>query len=269
MATLMIDDQHITVPTNSTVLQAIRQAGIHLPTLCYWEGLPPYGACRLCLVEMTTPTSVGTASQAVIAACAYPAEDGLVIETQGARAVAMRKMMLEFMLARCPTSDVIRSLAVEMGVSEPRFAPDPKGLENPSGLEVCILCGLCVRVCHDLVGAAAIGFIGRGAQREVGTPFHLQSEACIGCGACAAVCPTGAVKIEDRDGQRFLRAWNTVVPLKPCPVCGQPFAPEPMAFLRELAEASEHLWGLCPACRRKQAAAQMDVARLARPFFRE
>jgi ferredoxin len=98
-------------------------------------------------------------------------------------------------------------------------------------------------------------------ERKVGAPFHLQSEVCIGCGACAAVCPTGAVKIEDVDGQRVLRTWNTIVSLKPCPVCGQPFAPEPMAFLRGLVEASEDLWGICPACRRKRAAAQLDVAR--------
>ncbi|HZY42386.1 MAG TPA: 4Fe-4S binding protein, partial [Anaerolineae bacterium] len=73
-------------------------------------------------------------------------------------------------------------------------------------------------MCRDLVGAAAISFIGRGSDREVGAPFHLQSDACIGCGACAAVCPTGAVKIQDVDGLRMLISWNTSVPLKPCPV---------------------------------------------------
>jgi bidirectional [NiFe] hydrogenase diaphorase subunit len=249
MLTLTIDKQIVSAPEGSTVLQAIRQAGVHLPTLCYWEGLPPYGACRLCLVEMTTPTAQ------VIASCAYPAESGMVIETQGARAVTIRKMMLEFMLARCPTSDVVRALAAEAGVTATRFAMDGRSDE------LCILCGLCVRVCRDLVGAAAISFIGRGAQREVGAPFRLQSEACIGCGACAAVCPTGAVKIEDRDGQRVLRTWNTTVPLKPCIVCGKPFGPEPMAFLRGLVAASENVWGVCPACRRKSAAAQLDVAR--------
>jgi len=250
MSTLTIDGRTITMPEGATVLQAIRQAGAHLPTLCAWEGLPAYGACRLCLVEITSP------ARAVIAACAYPAEDGLAIETQGARAVAVRKMMLEFLLARCPTSSVIRSLAAEAGVTSVRFAP------GGSPDELCILCGLCVRVCRDLVGAAAIGFAGRGAQRAVGAPFHVQSEACIGCGACAAACPTGAVKIEDHDGKRTLHLWNTVVPLQPCPVCGQPFAPEPMAFLRDLAEAGEPVWGWCPACRRKQAAAH-TAARVA------
>jgi len=245
--TLTIDGQTIQVTEGSTVLQAIRQAGAHLPTLCYWEGLPPYGACRLCLVEMIAP------SHQTIAACAYPAAEGMVIQTHGSQAVAVRKMMLEFMLARCPASDVIRALATDAGVTTTRFSTDVQSDE------LCILCGLCVRVCRDAVGASAIGFIGRGAGREVGAPFHIQSEACIGCGACAAVCPTGAVKIEDRDGQRVLSTWNTVVPLKPCPVCGRPFAPEPMAFLRDLAEASEHQWGICPACRRKQAAAQVNV----------
>ena len=249
MPTLSIDGQSLTVSQGSTVLQAIRSAGVHLPTLCYWEGLPPYGACRLCLVEMTAP------QHQVIAACAYPVEEGMVIDTQGERAIAIRKLMLEFMLARCPTSDVIRALAAESAVTSTRFTSDAP-LD-----ELCILCGLCVRVCRDLVGAAAIGFIGRGADREVGAPFHLQSEACIGCGACAAVCPTSAIKIEDVDGQRVLHTWNTRVPLRPCPECGQPYAPEPMSFLRDRVEASEHLWGLCPACRRKRTVAQLDFIR--------
>ncbi len=246
MPKLTVNGQLIEAPAGSTVLQALRLAGAHLPTLCYWEGLPPYGACRLCLVEMTAP------QRQVIAACSYPVEDGMTIETQGAQAVAIRKLMLEFMLARCPSSDVIRSLAVEAGVTTTRFTS-----EAQSG-ELCILCGLCVRVCRDLVGAAAIGFIGRGIDRKVGAPFQLQAEACIGCGACAAVCPTGAIKIEDVDGTRVLHTWSTRVPLKPCPECGRPYAPEPMEFLRAQVAVSAELWGICPECRRKRAVAQFQ-----------
>ena len=257
MPTLTIDDaisnRTVSVPDGATVLQAVRLAGVHLPTLCHWEGLPPYGACRLCLVEVAAE---GSSRAQVVAACTYPAAEGLQVRTQAPGAVAVRRMMLEFLLARCPTSGVIRDLAADAGLTASRFASEAKdGRED----ELCVLCGLCVRVCRDLVGAAAIAFTGRGAEREVAPPFHIQAEACIGCGACAAVCPTGAVKIEDVGGQRRLVTWNTVVPLKPCPSCGQPFAPEPMAFLTALAEASEHLWGLCPACRRRAAAQATTV----------
>ncbi len=248
MTKLTIDAQVVEAPAGFTVLQAMGMIGVRLPTLCYWEGLPPYGACRLCLVEMIAP------QRQVIAACSYPVEEGMAIETQSERAVVIRKMMLEFMLARCPTSEVIRSLAAESGVTSTRFTSDAQ----PD--ELCILCGLCVRVCRDLVGAAAIGFIGRGAERKVGAPFQLQAEACIGCGACAAVCPTGAIKIEDQDGARVLHTWNTRVPLKPCSECGQPYAPDPMIFLRDLVAVSAESWGICPECRRKKAAAQFQSA---------
>jgi bidirectional [NiFe] hydrogenase diaphorase subunit len=250
MVNLIVNGRSLSVPDDATLLQAVRVAGVDLPTLCYFDGLAPYGACRLCMVTITAPR------RALVASCSYPVEEGLMVETDAPDAVATRRLALEFLLSRCPRSDVIRALAGREGVTRSRFSAPPERAD-----ELCVLCGLCVRVCQDLVGAAAIGFMGRGAEREVGAPFHLQSEVCIGCGACAAVCPTGAVKIEDVDGQRVLRTWNTIVSLKPCPVCGRPFAPEPMAFLRGLVEVSEDLWGICPACRRKRAAAQLDVAR--------
>ena len=88
----------------------------------------------------------------------------------------------------------------------------------------------------------------------------VDTAQCIGCGACAAVCPTGAIEIEDRAGERVLITWNTVVPLKPCPECGQPYAPEPTGFLRGQVAVSAELWGICPACRRKKAAAQIQLS---------
>lgn len=255
MINLTVNGRPVAVPADATLLHAVRAAGVDLPTLCYWEGLPPYGACRLCMVTITAPR------RALVASCTCPVEEGLVVETDAPDAVAVRRLAVEFLFSRCPRSDVIRALAAREGVTRSRFGGPPAGRAD----ELCMLCGLCVRVCRDLVGAAAIGFTGRGAGREVAAPFRVQAEACIGCGACAAVCPTGAVKIEDRDGQRYLRTWNTAVPLKPCPVCGQPSAPEPMAFLRELAEASEQKWGICPACRRKAAAAGASTGRLSVP----
>lgn len=252
MPKLIINAQEVEAPPGSSILEAVRSVGAKLPTLCYWEGLPAYGACRLCLVELVEPRAE------VIAACSYPVEEGMVIDTCGKRAQAIRKLVLEFMLARCPESLVIRELARLEGVTHTRFqAAGDQG-------ELCVLCGLCVRVCRDAVGAAAISFTGRGAERKVDSPFHLQAEDCIGCGACAAVCPTGAIHIEDRDGQRYLHTWNTVVRLQPCQVCGKPYAPEPMAFLKELAGTVESSYGTCPSCRRKAAAGQFDSARVAR-----
>jgi bidirectional [NiFe] hydrogenase diaphorase subunit len=245
---LTVDGRTVEYSPGSTVLQVIRSAGVELPTLCYWEGLPPYGACRLCLVELASPASE------VIAACAYPASEGMDVRTDGPRAVASRKMILEFLLARCPTSKVVRDLSERAGVTRARFAVpgDPD--------ELCILCGLCVRICRDAVGAAAIGFVQRGAGRAVDSPFHMQAEACIGCGACAAACPTGAIFIEDVGDVRVLHTWNTTVTLQPCPECGRPFTPEPMEFLRAHVESSEHLFGMCADCRRKTAARQLMAA---------
>lgn len=257
MLELTINDRALEVTAGTNLLQAICQAGEQLPTLCHWEGLPPYGACRLCLVEVSGPEAGNSNSEPeVVAACTYPVAKGLVVDTNGPQAMAARRMILEFMLARCPNSATIQKLAAEAGVRQTRFAA------NGNEEELCILCGLCVRICRDLVGAAAISFIDRGADRVVGAPFWLQSETCIGCAACAAVCPTGAVSVEDVGDQRVLRTWNTTVPLHNCPECGRPYAPEPMSFLTERVPVSAELWGLCPKCRRQATVAHLEVVHI-------
>ena len=246
MVDLTVNGHPVTVADGTTVLQAVRAAGLELPTLCYHDGLAPYGACRLCMVTITEPR------RALVASCAYPVEEGLVVETNTPDAVTARRLALEFLLSRCPQSDVIRELAAREGVAASRFgAPPPERAE-----ELCVLCGLCVRVCREAIGAAAIGFIGRGMERKVGTPFEVQSEACIGCGACAEICPTKAIKIEDRGNKRILHTWHTTIELHTCPQCGKFFAPEPMAFLSEMFPEVEKLWPLCPECRQQRAARQ-------------
>ena len=217
-----------------------------MPTLCHHDGLAPYGACRLCMVVITEP------HRTLVASCAYPVEEGLVVETDATEAVAARRLALEFLLSRCPHSDVIREMAAGEGVTASRFgAPSPERAD-----ELCMLCGLCVRVCREAIGANAISFIGRGMERRVGTPFELQSDVCIGCGACAEICPTGAIRIEDRGNERFLHTWNTTVELHACPGCGRFFAPEPMAFLKETLPDVAESWGLCPECRRHRTTRQ-------------
>jgi bidirectional [NiFe] hydrogenase diaphorase subunit len=246
MINLTVNGQPVTVPGGTVLLEAVRAAGVELPTLCTHEGLDPYGACRLCMVMITEPR------RALVASCTHPAEEGLVVETDDPEAVAARRLALEFLLSRCPQSGVIRDLAASEGVTASRFgAPPPERAD-----ELCMLCGLCVRVCHEVIGAAAISFIGRGVARRVGTPFDVQSDACIGCGACAEICPTGAIRIEDRGNKRILHTWNTTVELDACPECGRFFAPEPMAFIKEEMPEVADFWTLCPECRRRRTSLQ-------------
>jgi bidirectional [NiFe] hydrogenase diaphorase subunit len=246
MVNLTVNGQQVSVPEDSTLLQAVRAAGVDLPTLCHHDGLAPYGACRLCMVTITAPR------RALVASCAYPVEEGLAVETDDPEAVAARRLALEFLLSRCPQSDVIRQLAAGEGVTASRFGEHPP----EHGDELCVLCGLCVRVCREIIGASAICFVGRGTDRRVSTPFDVQAESCIGCGACAEVCPTGAIKIEDRGNKRILHTWNTTVELHTCPECGRFFAPEPLAFLKDTLPEVADIWALCPDCRRQRTARQ-------------
>jgi bidirectional [NiFe] hydrogenase diaphorase subunit len=246
MVHLTVNGRPVTVPQGTVLLEAIRLAGFDLPTLCYHEGLAPYGACRLCMAAVTAPRP------ALVASCAYPVEEGLRVETGAPEAAAARRLAFEFLLSRVPGSDLLRGMAAQEGVTATRFVSPP-----PAGeIELCILCGLCVRVCREAIGAAALCFIGRGSERRVGTPFDVQSEACIGCGACAEICPTGAIRIEDRGNQRILHTWNTVVELRACPVCGRFSVPQPMALLEEMQPEVAQLWMLCPQCRRTQTSRQ-------------
>lgn len=172
-----------------------------------------------------------------------------MVDTETQEATAARRLSAEYLLGRCPQSAVIKDLAASLGVGESRF-PVPR---SEGEMELCVLCGLCLRVCQEAIGACVIGFVGRGGNRRVSTPFQLHSDACL---ACAAICPTGAIQIEDRGHARILHTWHTQVELYPCPGCGRFFAPQKMDFLREKIPGIESLWRLCPECRQQHTAQQ-------------
>jgi NADH dehydrogenase/NADH:ubiquinone oxidoreductase subunit G len=173
--TLKINGLNVTVDEGTTVLEAAKFLGFPIPTLCHLEGLTPYGACRMCIVE------VGQEPKSrLVSSCTYPAEQGLVVRTASARVVKARKMVIELLLASCPQSKVIQDLASAHGVRQQRFRQE---------YEDCILCGLCVRMCSEQMMAHAIGYRGRGENRSIGTPFDIKSEVCRLCGGCMYVCP--------------------------------------------------------------------------------
>ena len=180
---ITIDGKEVDAEPGQTILEVARINGIHIPTLCYHPALKPFGACRLCSVEIERH-----GRKRVVTACNYPVEDGLEVRTDSPEIIEIRKMLIELLLARCPEEKRIQELAREYGVAEPRSRFT---LEN----EHCILCGLCARVCEELVGVSAINFISRGVERKVGTPYEELSDDCIGCGSCALVCPTEAIRL--------------------------------------------------------------------------
>jgi len=175
MITLTMNGFPVTVEPGTTLLETARHLGIGIPTLCHMDGLTPCGACRLCVVEIgQEPHSK------LVAACTYPAQEGLRVRTGSSRVMRARRMILELLLASCPQSKIIQDLASAYSLHRQRFRQEH---------EDCILCGLCVRMCAEQMMAKAIGFRGRGEHRSVGTPFDVPSAACRLCGGCMYVCP--------------------------------------------------------------------------------
>jgi coenzyme F420 hydrogenase subunit beta len=175
MITLMINGLSVTVEEGTTILEAAKFLGFPIPTLCYNEGLSPYGACRLCVVE------IGEGQKArLVTSCTYLVEEGLKVRTASSRVIRARKMILELLLASCPQSKTIQDLASAHEVRKQRFRQE---------YEDCILCGLCVRMCEEQMMAKAIGFRGRGEHRTIGTPFDIRSDVCRLCGGCMYICP--------------------------------------------------------------------------------
>jgi heterodisulfide reductase subunit A len=184
MVKLTIDGQGVEAEAGSTILSVARRLGIEIPTLCNYEGLEPYAACRVCTVEVARGRR-----RRLVTACNYPFDEGIQVSTDSERVRETRKIVLELLLARCSEVPRIKELAAGCGIEESRFGYNPT--------ETCILCGLCVRMCNDLVKAHVMHFAFRGVDRKVVTPLEQETDLCITCGACYNVCPTGHIRLQD------------------------------------------------------------------------
>ena len=178
MPRLTIDNAPVEVEEGTHLLAAIEKVGAKVPTLCHHKALIPYGACRLCIVEVHVPNR----PPAIQASCSYPALDGIGVITQTDRVIRARRIVAELLLARCPDAEPIRRVAAELGVQDTRVKKK---------YDDCIYCGLCVRMCQQRMGRAAIDFSGRGSRKRLAPPFGKHNPVCWTCGACDFICPTG------------------------------------------------------------------------------
>ena len=203
MVHIEVNNRTLEAQPDETLLSCMRRHGLTVPTLCHMDGLPPSGACRMCVVEVA-----GTPN--LIPSCAFPVRDGLKVLTHSPRVVEARRTIVELLLADHPDdclycarsgSCQLQALADELGVRR-RF----RGARSNQPIDVssrsivreqskCILCGKCVRVCEEIQHVGAIDFAGRGSRATVGTAFNegLNVSSCINCGQCVVVCPTGAL----------------------------------------------------------------------------
>jgi aldehyde:ferredoxin oxidoreductase len=202
MIPVTIDGRTTEVAPDTTILEAAGKVGVSIPTLCDSQLVEPYGACRACSVEIRDG-----GGRRIVTACDYPLRESTEVFTRSEPALLVRRGVAELMLARWPNVKVVRDLARDLGVAAPRFV-HPQRNENP---HACILCGLCVRLCHEGVWHHVLAFAGRGESRRVSMPFGEQPGECVGCMACANVCPTGAISFADdpnrpADADRIRRA---------------------------------------------------------------
>jgi len=234
MISFVIDGQPVEAKEGSNVLEVALDAGIEIPHLCYNESVKPYGACRLCLVEV-----VRRGRARMTTACTYPATEGIEVLTQSEKVLRARRMIMELILAMCPGDKLIQDMARMMGVEEVRFKKEEKN---------CILCGLCARVCDEVVGAHAIQFASRGDRRV--PPFGEEAQSCIACGACVVACPVDVIKMKENGDERTIIRWKRTLKMKKCKICGNSFAPWfQLEKFREKARLPKDFYDVCYTCR--------------------
>ncbi|HIJ96237.1 MAG TPA: molybdopterin-dependent oxidoreductase [Desulfuromonadales bacterium] len=227
MVNLIINDKPVTAPKDSTIYDAAKINGIKIPILCHDKKLKPFGACRMCLVE------VEQMKGRQIPACTTPITEGMIIQTATPDIIKARKLVLELLLLNhpldCPVCDKggdcdLQNLTYEYQVNSNRFV-DSKfqhkiDYNNPlieRDMNRCVLCGKCVRICDQIVGYGALTFIDRGIETKIGCEFE-DGLNCEFCGSCVSVCPVGSLLA--RPFKNKARFWALTKHSSVCGYCG-------------------------------------------------
>ncbi len=205
MVQLTINNIKVNAEDGMTILDAAKSVGIHIPTLCHLKDLAPTGACRICVVEVQGQRNLTPS-------CAFPVYDGMVVETNSPRVRRARKTIVELLIENHPQDCLIcvrnkncelQNLSEKYSVREHRYvgaskshAIDISSASMERDPAKCILCGRCVRVCHEVQKVGAIDFTNRGFSTIVTTPYNkgINVSDCILCGQCILVCPTAALR---------------------------------------------------------------------------
>jgi predicted molibdopterin-dependent oxidoreductase YjgC len=223
-----IDGKPVEVPSGSTILEACREVGLDVPTLCFVDTLQPINACRLCVVEVE-------GARTLAPACSRKVEPGMKVLTDSPRVRLSRKLVLELL-----GSSVDLSLAPTLATLRERYGARPErfGVEPPApaarvdndlyvrDYSKCVLCYRCVRACGDEAqNTFAIAVAGRGSDARISTEHDvpLPESACVYCGNCVAVCPTGALLPRTEHELRKSGAWDEAAQTRTqtvCPYCG-------------------------------------------------
>lgn len=230
MISLTIDGVQVQVPNGTTVLEAARQAGIHIPTLCFLKGINEIGACRMCVVD--------SGARALQAACVLPASDGMVVKTNTPAIKEYRKNILELTLSThekkclsCIRSQncELQKLCLELGVED---GDKYEGVKNSYTIDdvspsivrdnnKCVLCRRCVAVCANVQNVGVIGPVNRGFKTAIESPWGLKlaQMSCINCGQCIVNCPVGALyeKDDTREVWDLLADPDKHVVIQPAP----------------------------------------------------
>ena len=232
MVNIKIDGRRVQAPEGSSVMESAQKLKLQIPTLCYHRELSPWGACRLCMVEVKE-----AGGWKLAAACTTPVAEGLEVRTDTQTVKESRRFAAGMLYYKYPGDKTVEKIARTLGVRT----------DGKATKEECVLCGLCVRACREIVEADALAFRERSTSNEE-PGIGFDAARCIGCGSCVFVCPTSYVKMEEAKGKRTV--WDKVFRMAACSQCGRYFAPlEQLEFISKKTGVPVKKLMLCTSCR--------------------